>query len=166
ERGRRVHDLRTSVCLAATVKQALAAAGQRIAFTPVSEGKIRAREGAIDLGGACRAAGLTEAHIERDHAAADMWEGAVEYDRAACVAIETEMDQRADVASALRGTHHDRFGIRHQCRIGVAGVVFLRGFEECAEIARRGKPDAEHERILRPVGQLIKTAWLETGRIA
>ena len=91
---------------------------------------------------------------------------AVEHDAALLVAVVAELDQRAHEAAALRAAHHDRLGVRDQHRIVVAGIVLRRGLEKRAEVARGGKAQAEHQRVLGAVGELVETADLESRRVA
>ena len=95
-----------------------------------------------------------------------MWESAIEHDAAVLVAIETEVDESANIPSALRGTHDEGLRVGHQDRIGIARVVGRGGFQECTEVARRRKAKSKHEWITRLIRQFIKMPRLEARWIA
>jgi hypothetical protein len=85
-------------------------------------------------------------------------ECAVEHDAALLVPVVAELDQRAHEAAALRTAHHDGLGVRNQHRVVVADVILGRSLEKCAEVARGGKAQAQHQRVLGAIGEFVESA--------
>ena len=148
QRGRHMHDLRAGGARRAAVENAALRPGQRIGLAAVGKREARPRIEPIDLLRAGGAARLAEPYVERHQSAADVRECAVEHDAALLVPVIAELDQRAHEASALRTAHHNRLGVCDQHRIVVAGIVLRRNLEKCAEVARGGKAEAQHQRSL------------------
>src|SRR5262249_14601926 len=124
-----------------------------------------ARIEAVNLlrcGGAAR---LSKSKVERHEAATDVRKRPFEHELATFVAIETEVDEGAYEAGALRAAHHDRLGILDEHRVIAVVVILWRGLQKRGEIARRRKAQAKYEGILGAIDQFIKLAWLETSRI-
>src|SRR4051812_22948116 len=107
--------------------------------------------------------GMAEAHVQRHQAAADMRHGAVERDAPLFVAIEAQMQRRADETPALRCADRDRSLAVLVDRIGVAGRILLLVFEEGPDITPCREAETQHERILGAIDQFIQPAGLETG---
>ena len=94
-------NLRARARRRAAVENALGAAGQRIGHFRIGKGKFRAGKQVIGRIGR-RTPRLSETNVERHQSAADMGQRAFEDDLARFVPVESEMDQRAYEAPALR----------------------------------------------------------------
>ncbi len=86
---------------------------------------------------------------------------AVEHGAPAFVLVEAEMQETAQIAPALRGAVRQCPAHAAGQRIGVAGIVLLGMAKKGNKIARGSEAEAEHNRVLRRVDQLIDVIGVE-----
>ena len=107
--------------------------------------------------------GTREPQVHRRLPRRDPREGAVP-DRAARGAfVEAEMDEGPDEVARLRVADGDHVADRAGDRIRRALRVGGGAAEERRDVARRRQADAEHQRILRGVGELVEPRRIEAA---
>src|SRR5258708_5531151 len=105
---------------------------------------------------------LAEPDVHGNACGCDMGIHPLEDLAAVFVLVEAEVEERAHIAPALRGAVHQRMVDRAIERVlRTAGAM-----QERYEIARGGKTEAEHERILGLVDQLVDVVGVESALLA
>src|SRR5260370_20809297 len=105
---------------------------------------------------------LAEPDVHGNACGCDMGIHPLENLAAVFVLVEAEVKKRAYIAAALGGAMHQRMLDRAIERVlRTAGVV-----QERHEIARGGKTEAEHQRILALVDQLVDVVGVESAQLA
>ena len=92
--------------------------------------------------------------VEHPADAGDMGEHAIEHARAAFVGVEALRDVVAQVAAGLRDAESQR--VRHRPAEQIGAVAA----QMADQVARRGKPDAQHARVGRVIVQFVDRARL------
>ena len=110
-----------------------------------------------------RAARSGKPEVERRLPRRDVREDAVPHDPAGQVLVEAEMDEGLEKVARLRGSDRHRKPDPPCHRVAGAVPIVGRVTEEGDEIARRGEPDTEDQRILRGVDQLIQALGIEAS---
>ena len=155
----RLENFRTGVGRAAPIEEAGGAtAARRVVPIFPPHRRFVAKAVQLHVG-----AGRRESTIQVDDARGDVRVAAVPHDASGLVLIETEPDKRAQERAGLRAALRDPPAHHARHRIGRARRVGFLVAQERVQIARGREPDAEHERILHGVLELVEACGIDTG---